>query len=87
MIDGLLDDSRSISSVWWDEGMSGYEVGLGNVTKIVPYQDYGNGAMVPWLAVYQGEHLQVRINVCVLGVEIAYTSPSKQAPSGGYTNV
>lgn len=86
-VNTLLDDPRSIHGVWWDNGREGYAVGHNEVTKIVPYQDYGNGAMVPWLAIYQGEHLLSRINVCALGVEITYASPPKQAPSGDCPSV
>ena len=75
----LLNDTRPIKGVWWNGGNeeSGYSVGFQDVTHIRVYQDYGNGAHVSWLAVYKGDHLHARVNVCAIGAEIIYDDAVK----------
>ena len=59
----LRKESREIQSV---EMMGNYgsswRVGRDNVTKIAPYGEPGQGAEVPWLAVYKGDDVAFRIN-------------------------
>ncbi len=58
----LSKDERPIMSVWFfGENTGGFTVGDSNVTKIEAYDDNGSMSHVPWIAVFKGDHLAVRI--------------------------
>ena len=65
----IRNDDRLISTAW--EENFGASVGQRGVTKIVPYEENGQGATVTWLAVFKGDHLAARLN-CAHLVEITY---------------
>jgi len=70
----ILDDKREISAIWlvvFDNlHKNVMRVGDDGITKIEVYAEYGQMAGAPWLAVYKGEHLLVRMNAAhVEGVE------------------
>jgi hypothetical protein len=60
----LADDDRTIEAVHFYRG-GGYEVGKDGVTEIVGYEEQGNGqhVKVPFVAVYRGSEIAVRIPV------------------------
>jgi len=62
----MLEDKRPITGIGFpgDPGPLWATVGTGGVTAIVAYGETGQMAYVPWLAVYEGEHLMMRINAC-----------------------
>ena len=43
------------------EGEPGWRVGSSGVTAIVAYDEYGEFAMLPWVAVYRGDEIIVRV--------------------------
>lgn len=65
----IADDKRTILSVWGDgEGGWSFTVNRhGSITKIVVYEETGPGAMMPWLAVFEGDKLLARINAATCG--------------------
>ena len=71
----LIDDPRPIKSAWAHtvlEGCDvGAEVGYQGTTRIVPYEEVGQMALLPWLAVYKGDHLASRLNAAEMA-EIRY---------------
>lgn len=76
---GIKNDVRPIQSVltmggaipagWW-------AVGRMNVTKIEPYFENGQMAVVPWLAIYEGDVITVRIN----GAAVEHISYDARTP-------
>lgn len=63
----VLDDERPIKSVATQgEGYSYWCVGRGGVTHIVAYRENGQGAGVPWLAIYEGNWLAHRVNAAAV---------------------
>lgn len=56
----LLTDNRPILQVL-DAGDHGPCLGSDGVTNIEVYEDYGEGAMVPWFAVWRGDVLVERL--------------------------
>ncbi len=59
----VLDDERTIKAIIVDvDDLTGWIVGQYNVTKIVAYGEPGQGAYVPYFAVYKDECLTVRVN-------------------------
>jgi len=64
----MRDDIRPIRSVV-GIGETGlyWAVGREGVTRIVPYGENGQGAEVPWLAIYEGDSITFRVNCA--GVE------------------
>lgn len=67
----LPKDKRPIESV--HKGDRTILVGTRGVTKIVVYEELGQGSYVPWLAVYAGDHLQLRLDAA--GCAIGYGDP------------
>lgn len=55
----LVEDDRSIQAIYPARG-GGYEVGEDGVTKIEAYNENGERAPVPWVAVYKGDEIVVR---------------------------
>lgn len=74
MITRILQDKRPIKGIYW-EGWSA-EVGDRGVTKIVPYEETGEMAMVTWFAIYAGDEIFMRYSAknCLVKYEIS-TSP------------
>ena len=68
---GILDDDRPVKAIWTrdpeDYGAT-VLVGCGGVTKIEAYGEPGQGAYVPWFAVWKGDVIDSRYNaaLCVL---------------------
>ena len=59
----ILEDDRPIVMVVFpDKTEDFWEVGKGGITRIVAYAEVGNGAYVPWLAVYHGDAILQRVN-------------------------
>jgi len=60
---GIRDDDRPIMKLAFpgDEG-SYHMVGACGLTRIVAYSENGQGASVPWFALYRGDALIGRIN-------------------------
>lgn len=56
----LSRDPRTIDQIYWanDEGCS---VGQQGCTRIEAYDESGHMAYIPWLAVFHGDHLQMRV--------------------------
>jgi hypothetical protein len=54
----MLDDPREIKAIYWSEGAA-ITVG-GYCTRIVAYGEPGDGALVPWFAVYEGDVIKSR---------------------------
>jgi hypothetical protein len=48
----------------------GWAVGVDGVTKIVIYAEFGQQAYVPWLAIYKGDAIAVRLDAA--GMVIRY---------------
>ena len=70
----ILDDDRPI--VWVEMSPGGEEatfwrVGYDGVTSIVPYEENGQGAAVPWLEIYKDDVVAARAN-CALAVGMGY---------------
>lgn len=59
----ILEDEREIERLSFGTGPADVSivVGLAGVTKIVAYGEPGQGAYVPYFAVYIGEHLNDRV--------------------------
>lgn len=72
----IYDDPRPIAAIWFDHGQ-GYRVSEASdyaCSRIVAYREHGQGDFVPWLAVYQGEHLESRVPAHM--VTIVYAEPT-----------
>lgn len=61
-IDSLVNDNRPIQSVTMAESGRWWAVGREGVTKIEPYLEAGQGAMIPWLAICEGDDIGARVN-------------------------
>ena len=63
----MRDDERPIRSIATQgEDYSTWCVGRTGVTHIVAYRENGQGASVPWFAVYEGEWLATRVNAAAV---------------------
>lgn len=59
----MWNDERPIKEiVLAGDGGNWWSVGRGGVTRIVAYRENGQGAAVPWFAVYEGDWLAARVN-------------------------
>ena len=56
----ILTDIRGIYSI--QAGGAIYEIDCGGVTDIVPYMEPGQGAYVPWFAVFEDGQITARVN-------------------------
>ncbi len=79
-IESMTKDTRPIDTAWSDvpDG-AGATVGFDGTTRIIPYTENGQGAAVPWLAVYKGDFLWKRLNVANMA-EIVY---AEETPTDG----
>lgn len=58
----LSTDDRRIMSIWWDDrDDSSIQVGKLNVTEILAYDEAGQAAHVPWLAVIKEGVIDSRV--------------------------
>lgn len=58
----LSSDERPIKAIYWPgENEPGWIVGESGCTRIVAYDENGSMANVPWLAVFVGDHLRMRV--------------------------
>ena len=55
----IIDDTRPIESVWFEEG-DGFKVGTLGITKINSYGEPGEYEMQPWIKVYRGDSIHAR---------------------------
>ena len=63
MVTGMLQDTRAIESVWLsvENGLS-WTVGQFGVEKIEAYGEPSQRAYVPWLAIWIGGEISLRVN-------------------------
>ena len=62
-VPAMWDDERPIREIALaGDGGDFWTVGHVGVTRIVVYRENGQGASVPWLAVYRGDWLASRVN-------------------------
>lgn len=54
----IVDESQPITLFRTESGA--WHLGYGGVTKIKAYYENGDGAVVPWIAVYKGDNVVVR---------------------------
>ncbi len=64
----MLEDSRLIERVWFDDDLA-FVIGISGVTKIEIYGECGSNAFVPWVAVYQGEEIWQRFPASMCGIQ------------------
>ena len=58
----LSRDQRPINAIYWAaEGADWFEVGRNNITAIRAYDENGQMSHIPWLAVYRGDEIVVRV--------------------------
>lgn len=77
----MADDPRPIKAIWMigaDQEMTDV-VGQQGVTRIVVYGEPREMAMVPWLAVYKGDHLWSRIKASACQIMYAEEAADEQA--------
>lgn len=77
----ILEDMRPISMVWStgaEDDMVGATVGVHGVTRIEPYEETGEMAMVTWFKVWKGDVLIARLN-CAHMAEITYSEEARNA--------
>jgi len=65
----IVEDERPITSVFCGPSGNNFTVGTENITAIIAYNECGEYAHVPWVAIYRGE-------------EIAYRYPAHQLAIG-----
>jgi hypothetical protein len=76
MTSPLVDDKRTIKSIWFDGGQIGFEVGYSDVTAIVAYEEPGVEAMMPYFKVFIGAHIEARVPA--YKVMVVYERPKKE---------
>lgn len=63
IVPNMDHDDREIQSLDAGGATAGeYLVGRGGITAIRYYEETGQGAMVPWFAIYIGDAIKTRIN-------------------------
>jgi len=62
MIPKIAKDPSRIQSAWGDDGETGATVGRDGVTRIEAYEENGQMAPVPWLAVFKSGRCVQRLN-------------------------
>lgn len=60
----------------WGES-EGYLVGSSGVERIVCYGENGQGAVVPWFAVYKNGEIMARVNAAQIDA-VTYQPPRKE---------
>lgn len=67
----ISKDLRPIEIVWELSGESPglWQVGFGGVTEIIVYDDNGEMAMIPWVAIYRGHEIITRIPARCVGIK------------------
>lgn len=65
----LSQDDRTITAVWWVAESGGIRVGEAGVTSIEAYDESGHMACIPWIAVYEGTHLRMRIPADAVSIQ------------------
>lgn len=55
------DDQPIVAAYWLVEGPAGYRVGQSDVIKIEAYDENGSMSQVPWLAIFKGDKIVMRI--------------------------
>ena len=67
-----LHDEREIDSIWYPgDRDENYAVGRHGVEKIEPYGEPGQGARVPWFAIWIDGRVVARVNAAMLR-EVCY---------------
>lgn len=68
----IFDNEHLIKSVCTiGENFKLWNVGERGITKIIPYREAGQMAHVPWLAIYRGDNIVLRVN-CIAVEFIEY---------------
>lgn len=58
----ILTDARAISGIYWDDFDGECRVvGLAGVTKIEAYEEKGPLDFMPWIAVWMGNAIELRV--------------------------
>jgi hypothetical protein len=82
----MWDDERPIKTITTQgESYSIWTVGRTGVTRIVAYRENGQGASVPWLAIYEGDWLAHRVNAAA--VESVWYGESPEGAADGARTV
>ena len=72
----MIDDERKISGVFYNNGEEGWWIGKDKkITKILVYEEAGNGAMVPWIAVYHADEIYTRVAAADLHIHYFTNNP------------
>jgi hypothetical protein len=71
----LSRDARPIWSVFWPVEGAGFTVGQGKCTRIEAYDENGELAHVPWVAVFFGDEIVARIPANQVAVHYKSTQP------------
>lgn len=67
----IAEDTREISGLFFDDAEgSQIRVGDGRTTKIEAYLEAGDGAFVPWFAVFNGDEIRSRVNAMKIGTVV-----------------
>lgn len=68
----LSEDERPIKAIYWPgEGAGGFTAGEYGCTKIVAYDENGSMSHVPWIAVFKGDEIAVRLPADQVSVHYA----------------
>ena len=69
----IIDDPRPIVGLYQERDADGsWRVGHLGTTKIVPYNECGQGSYVIWFAIYKGENIAMRVPGHWVAVEYAH---------------
>lgn len=56
----ITEDERPITTAFVNCAGEGYVLGRGGVTRIAAYNECGEYAYIPWVAIYRGEEIAMR---------------------------
>jgi hypothetical protein len=59
----LTEDKRPIKSISSDEGRYTLKIGQDGITKIEVYEEMGQMTYIPWIAIWKGDVLSIRMDV------------------------
>mgnify|MGYP000205648070 CR=1 FL=1 len=77
----VVDEKRDIKAVHYERG-GGHEVGEEGITSIEAYEENGQMAPVPWIAVYK--HGEIYERIPVQQVVVQYKEPPKQPETSDF---
>lgn len=80
MVTKMLQDTRTIESIWLSaEKDLNWTIEQHEVDKIEVYGEPGQGAMVPWFAIWIGGKIRVRVNAARIE-SVVYTKEIDNEP-------